>query len=61
MPLSELDALREQQRALGEFGAFALRSSNLDDILNKGCRFGGGALKAELSKVLELLPAVVAP
>jgi two-component sensor histidine kinase len=52
----ERDELLEQQRALAEFGSFALRSNNLDDILNEGCKLVGGALKTELSKVLELLP-----
>jgi len=48
--------LLDQQRALAEFGDFALKSENLDDILNKACSLVGRALGTELSKVMELLP-----
>jgi two-component sensor histidine kinase len=48
--------LLDQQRVLAEFGDFALKTENLDDILNKACSLVGGALTTDLAKVMELLP-----
>jgi two-component sensor histidine kinase len=50
------EELLDQQRALAEFGDFALKAENLDAILNKACHLVGRALGTELAKVLELLP-----
>ena len=50
------EELLDQQRALAEFGDFALKAENLDDILNKACHLVGRALGTELAKALELLP-----
>ncbi len=50
------EELLDQQRALAEFGDFALKAENLDDILNKACHLVGRALGTELAKVVELLP-----
>jgi two-component sensor histidine kinase len=48
--------LLEQQRVLAEFGELALKTEDLDDILNKGCELVGRALDTALAKVMELLP-----
>ncbi len=50
------DEVLDHQRALAQFGDFALKSENLDDILNKACDLVGRALKTELAKIVELLP-----
>lgn len=44
-----------RQRVLADFGEFALRSDDLDDVLTEACRLVGGALRADLSKVLEIV------
>lgn len=46
----------EQQRVLAQFGEFALRSDDLDDILHKGCELVGRVLDTSLAKIMELLP-----
>jgi two-component sensor histidine kinase len=53
---ADQDELLEQQRVLAEFGDIALKSENLTDILNTGCRLAGRALRTDLAKVMELLP-----
>lgn len=50
------DELLEQQRVLAEFGDTALKTENLTDILETGCRLVGRALRTDLAKVMELLP-----
>jgi two-component sensor histidine kinase len=50
------EELLEQQRALAEFGDFALKSEALDDILNRACDLVGRALETELAKLMQLLP-----
>ncbi|ONF97035.1 Blue-light-activated histidine kinase [Sphingomonas jeddahensis] len=50
------DALIERQRILADFGEFALRSDDLQEVLTEGCRLVSRALGADLSKVLELEP-----
>lgn len=50
------DRLREQQRALAEFGLYAFRSRDLDDILHRASELVVEALGVKFSKVLELLP-----
>ncbi len=43
-----------RQKVLADFGDFALRSENLDDILQEACRLVGDALGTDLAKVLEI-------
>src|SRR3954471_2632049 len=45
--------LLAQQAALAEFGEFALRTDDLDQILNEACRLVGQALGTDLAKVME--------
>src|SRR3954451_25188332 len=47
------DELLAQQAALAEFGEFALRTDDLDQILNEACRLVGQALGTDLAKVME--------
>src|SRR3954451_24955203 len=47
------DELLAQQAALAEFGEFALRTDDLDPILNEACRLVGRALRTDLAKVME--------
>ncbi len=44
----------KRQKALAEFGEFALRSEKLDDILHRACELVGEALGTDISKVLEI-------
>ncbi|MBB4039820.1 two-component sensor histidine kinase [Microvirga flocculans] len=55
-PSASRDELLEQQRALAEFGGFALKAENLDDILNQACHLVGRGLSTDLAKVVELHP-----
>ena len=48
--------LLEQQITLARFGELALKSDDLDEILNEACRLVGRALRTNLAKVLELQP-----
>ncbi len=47
------DTLLAQQAALAKFGEFALRTDDLDTILNEACRLVGRALGTDLAKVME--------
>jgi two-component sensor histidine kinase len=47
------EALLAQQAVLAEFGEFALRTDDLDPILNEACRLVGRALGTDLAKVME--------
>src|SRR4051794_20674358 len=47
------DELLAQQAALAEFGELALRTGDLDPILNEACRLVGRALRTDLAKVME--------
>lgn len=49
----EADLLR-QQDVLAKFAELALRSDDLDQILNEACRLVGEALGTDLAKVMEL-------
>ena len=49
-----LGELLEQQQTLARFGELALRSDDLDEILNEACRLVGTALHTNLAKILEL-------
>jgi two-component sensor histidine kinase len=53
---TDQEELLEQQRALAEFGAFALRTETVDDILNRACELISRALETDLAKLMELLP-----
>ena len=46
--------LLRQQNVLARFGELALRSNDLNEILDEACRLVGDALGVELSKVMEL-------
>lgn len=52
MPSQEVMVAR--QKALGNFGEFALRCDDLDAILTEACRLVAAALGADLAKVLEI-------
>jgi PAS domain S-box-containing protein len=43
-----------RQDALADFGEFAIRSDDLDAILNEGCRLIASALGADLAKIVEI-------
>ena len=47
-------ALLRQQDVLATFGELALRSDDLDEILNEACRLVGKALGTDLAKAMEL-------
>jgi len=44
----------KRQKVLGEFGEFALRSDDLDEILHRACELVGDALGTDFSKILEI-------
>ena len=46
----------ERQRVLAKFGEFALRSSDLQAVLDEACVLVGQALDTELSQILEIQP-----
>ena len=46
--------LLRQQTVLAQFGEFALRTGDLDEILTEACRLVGEALNTDLAKVVEL-------
>jgi two-component sensor histidine kinase len=46
--------LLARQKALADFGEFALRSDDLDDVLHEACQIVLDALGADLAKVLEI-------
>jgi PAS domain S-box-containing protein len=45
-----------RQRALADFGEFALSCDDLQMILDEGCRLVAGALGADLAKIMEIEP-----
>lgn len=53
---TDQEELLEQQRALAEFGDFALKTETIDDILNRACELISRALETDLAKLMELLP-----
>lgn len=46
--------MRKPQQVLADFGEFALRSEDLDDVLTEACRLVGEALGTHRAKVLEI-------
>jgi two-component sensor histidine kinase len=49
-----VEKLIERQKVLADFGEFALRNEDLNDVLTEACRVVGKALGTDLSKVLEI-------
>src|SRR6476659_3498589 len=56
VPHSEAHKLRRQVSTLSEFGKRALRSDDIDGLLQEATRLVSDAIDVELVKVLELLP-----
>lgn len=54
MPTRE--QMLKRQHVLAEFGDFALRSEDLDEVLTEACRLVGAALAVQRAKVLEIEP-----
>jgi PAS domain S-box-containing protein len=52
--MADYDTLLRRQRVLGDFGELALRSDNLQEILNEACRLVADALGTGLAKILEI-------
>jgi len=44
----------KRQKALADFGDFALRNEDLDEILAEACRLVGDSLGTDLAKILEI-------
>ena len=55
--MSDFAAMLKRQQILGDFGELALRSQNLDFILQEVCRLASEALGTERAKIMEILPA----
>jgi len=56
VPPSEAHKLRRQVSTLSEFGKRALRSDDIDGLLQEATRLVSDAIDVELVKVLELVP-----
>jgi hypothetical protein len=52
----EVERLRKQAMALSHFGGHALRTHDLDGLLQEAAQLVSDATGVELVKVLELLP-----
>ena len=52
--MPDLEQMTTRQQVLADFGEFALRSENLDEILTEACRLVGEALGTERAKILEI-------
>lgn len=52
--MPDVDQMVRRQRILADFGDFALRSENLDDVLMEACRLVGDALETGRAKILEI-------
>ncbi|WP_338663658.1 PAS domain S-box protein [Pararoseomonas sp. SCSIO 73927] len=52
--MADSDTMMRRQRLLADFGEFALRSSNLDEILHEACRLVADALGTGRAKILEI-------
>jgi PAS domain S-box-containing protein len=48
------EELARHQRALADFGEFALSCDDLQKILDEGCRLAAGALGTDLAKIMEI-------
>ncbi|MBI0538172.1 PAS domain S-box protein [Roseomonas sp. KE2513] len=49
------ETMMKRQRVLGDFGEAALRSQDLDEVLDEACRLVGEALGTGRAKILEIL------
>jgi PAS domain S-box-containing protein len=54
--MPDIHQLLKRQQVLGDFGEFAIRSQNLDEVLMEACRLVAEALGTDRSKVLEIQP-----
>jgi len=54
--MADREQMVARQKALAEFGELALRSDNLDKVLQEACRIVADALETDLAKVLEIQP-----
>ncbi|MBP0492043.1 PAS domain S-box protein [Roseomonas indoligenes] len=52
--MADDNAMVRRQRLLADFGEFALRSENLDEILHEACRLVAEALGTARAKILEI-------
>ena len=52
--MSDREQLVARQKVLAEFGDFALRCEDLDDVLTEACRLVGKALGTDLAKIMEI-------
>lgn len=57
----DVEQMVRRQRALADFGEFALRSENLDDILMQACQLISHALGTDLAKVIEIVEGTDGP
>ncbi|TPG46058.1 PAS domain S-box protein [Roseomonas nepalensis] len=55
--MSDFAGMLKRQKILGDFGEFALRSEDLDQVLHEACRLISEALGTDRAKILEILPA----
>ena len=49
-----LEQMVRRQRVLADFGEFAMRGDNLDEVLNEGCRLVGEVLGAGRGQILAI-------
>lgn len=49
-----LDDMLVRQKVMGDFGEFALRCEDLQDILDKACHLVGEALRTPFAKIMEI-------
>jgi two-component sensor histidine kinase len=52
--MPDREEMVKRQKVLADFGEFALRNEDLDEILTEACRLVGEALGTDLAKVLEI-------
>lgn len=52
--MSNIEETQIRQQMLSDFSEFAMRSDNLDDVLQEACRLVAETLNADLAKVLEV-------
>lgn len=54
--MTPVEQMMERQRVLADFGEFALRNDDLQEVLTEACRLVVRALEADFSKVVEIQP-----
>ncbi len=52
--VADRDTFLKRQRVLGDFGELAMRSDNLQEILDEACRLVAEALDTDLTKILQI-------